>query len=182
MNLPYQLLDHPFYQAWSAGAITRVQLARYARSYAGFIAQMPVYWARIGADFQVDTSKIVAEEAAHAALWDVWSAQLIEPAACPPMTEVLDAFAAFTPSALLGAVQSFEVQQPAVARTKKDGLLAHYGFTETDLAYFDAHLYEQEHIDFGRRLAAAKATPAQYDHGFNHGAKVVYRSLDLFGP
>jgi pyrroloquinoline-quinone synthase len=181
MILSYSLLNHPFYQAWSHGTVTRGQLARYARSYAEFIAEMPAYWARIGQDFGVDTSAIVAEETQHIALWEKWSAQLPKTADYPRMTEVLDAFANFNASELLGAVQAFEIQQPGVARTKKDGLLAHYGFAETDTVYFDEHLNEQAHIDFGAGLAADKANLVELQKGFNRGAEVVYRSLDLFG-
>jgi len=180
MILPLQLLNHPFYQAWTHGTVTRDQLARYARSYAEFIAAMPAYWARIGQDFSVDTSAIVAEETHHIALWEDWSAQLPQPADYPRMTEVLDTFASFNASELLGAVHAFEIQQPAVAHTKKAGLLVHYGFAATDMVYFDEHLHEQAHIDFGANLAATKASAVELKHGFNRGAEVVYHSLDLF--
>jgi len=180
MILPRQLLDHPFYQAWTHGTVTRDQLARYSRSYAEFIAAMPSYWARIGQDFGVDTSALVAEETQHIALWEKWSAELPEAKDFPRMTEVLDTFASFNASELLGAVHAFEIQQPGVARTKKDGLLAHYGFAEADTVYFDEHLNEQAHIDFGANLAATKANPVELQNGFKRGAEVVYRSLDLF--
>jgi pyrroloquinoline-quinone synthase len=181
MILQHSLLNHPFYQAWSHGTVTRGQLARYARSYAEFIAAMPAYWTRIGQEFAVDTSAIVAEETQHVALWERWSAQLPQPADFPRMTEVLETFAACNASELLGAVHAFEIQQPGVARTKKDGLLAHYGFAEADTVYFDEHLNEQAHIDFGANLATTKADPVALQNGFNRGAKVVYHSLDLFG-
>src|ERR1700679_925003 len=103
MILPYSLLNHPFYQAWSHGTVTRSQLARYARSYAEFIAAMPAYWTRIGQEFGVDTTAIAAEETQHMALWEKWSAQLPQTADYPRMTEALDAFAAFNASELLGA-------------------------------------------------------------------------------
>lgn len=180
MNLKYQLLDHPFYQAWSHGTITVDQLARYSRSYAEFIAQMPVYWNQIAKAFGVDASKVVAEEIRHSELWGKWAARLPAPSNHPHMTEVMNAFEAFTPSELLGAVHAFEIQQPGVARTKKDGLLAHYGFIEAETVYFDEHLNEQEHIAFGEQLACAKADPAQFQRGFDHGAELVYRSLDMF--
>jgi len=180
MNLDFKLLNHPFYQAWSHGAVSREQLARYAHSYGEFIALMPDYWTRIGQGFKADTSKIVAEETVHALLWEKWTALLAEPSSYPRMTEVLEAFTGLTTSELLGAVQSFEIQQPDVARTKKAGLMAHYGFVATDTVYFDEHLREQEHIDFGQRLAAAKANPIEFQSGFNRSAELVYRSLDMF--
>ncbi len=180
MNLNHKLLDHPFYQAWSHGTVSREQLARYARSYGEFIALMPEYWTRIGQGFKADTARIVAEEAIHAVLWEKWAVLLPEPIAYPRMTEVIEAFADFNASELLGAVQAFETQQPEVARTKKTGLLSHYGFTEEDTAYFDEHLNEQAHIDFGLRLATSKANPGEFQSGCNRGAELVYHSLDLF--
>ncbi len=180
MNLTHKLLDHPFYQAWSHGKVTQDQLARYARGYAEFIGLMPAYWARIGQGLNVDTSKLVAEETAHAVLWEKWAAKLPEPSTHPRMTAVIEALDKLSPSELLGAVQAFEVQQPEVARTKKDGLLAHYGFAEKDTVYFDEHLKEEAHIEFGSRVAAAKAKPQEYQHGFELGAKWIYHSLDSF--
>ena len=180
MQLNYKLLDHPFYQAWSCGTITLDQLSRYAKSYAEFIAQMPVYWQRIADGLGADATTVVEEESAHIGLWDKWSARLPESAGFPRMTEVLDSFAGMTPSELLGAVHAFEIQQPGVARTKMDGLEKHYGFTADETTYFAEHLAEQEHIDFGTQLAATKANAEEFQRGFDAGAEKVYRSLDLF--
>jgi pyrroloquinoline quinone (PQQ) biosynthesis protein C len=162
------------------GEVSRERLARYAFAYVDFIAQMPVYWSRIGVAFVADTRKIVAEETAHIQLWKGWMKRLPEPADYPRMTELLDTYAGFSSDELLGAVQAFEIQQPAVAETKKTGLLQHYGFTEEDTVYFDEHLHEHEHIEFGTQLSETKADQAGFRRGFNRGAKVVYHSLDLF--
>lgn len=85
-----------------------------------------------------------------------------------------------TPSELLGALQSFEMQQPEVAATKKEGLLRHYGFLTDDLRYFDEHQREELHIAYGRSLADRFADPAEFDSGFASGSELIYHSLDEF--
>jgi pyrroloquinoline-quinone synthase len=39
----YDLLCHPFYQAWSAGTLTREDLAAYAADYYHHVAAFPAY-------------------------------------------------------------------------------------------------------------------------------------------
>ena len=84
------------------------------------------------------------------------------------------------PSRLLGALQAYEVQQPDVAATKKEGLIRHYGFSASDLTYFDEHQKEEAHIAYGCRLAERFADTREVDEGFAEGAELVYRSLDCF--
>lgn len=42
MNLKHKLLEHPFYQTWEKGEITKQQLSAYAKSYNEFITNIPV--------------------------------------------------------------------------------------------------------------------------------------------
>lgn len=180
MTLSHRLLDHPFYRQWTHGEVRPEQLSRYARSYAGFIDRMPTYWQRIGDALGADVAAVIADESEHAVLWGQWSAGLPAVTDAPRMDEVLDLFATLPADGLLGAVQAFEVQQPEVARTKRDGLLQHYGLGEQDVRYFDAHLREEAHIALGARIAATLPRREGYDAGFRRGAEALYRSLDLF--
>ena len=84
------------------------------------------------------------------------------------------------PSELLGAIHSFEVQQPEVAKTKKEGLLNHYGFSEADTTYFDEHMNEAEHIEYGRKLANDFAVKSDFEKGFSRGSEIFYNALDRF--
>src|SRR3989344_1431574 len=78
------LLKHPFYQAWSAGALTRQQLAGYEKKY---------YWGprnargirnekekRVPASLAAGTKKILAEQASeereHVELWERFARSL----------------------------------------------------------------------------------------------------------
>src|SRR2546422_7740352 len=44
----YDLLCHPFYQAWSAGELTRDDLREYARDYYPHVDAFPTYLAELG--------------------------------------------------------------------------------------------------------------------------------------
>lgn len=178
-----RLLDHPFYRAWTKGEITRDQLGAYHRSYAEFIRQVPVYWERVVLAFDEQAPggrEIVAEERSHIALWEEWGEDFPATGTAPGMSDVCREFDRLTPSQLLGALHAFEVQQPEVARTKRDGLLRFYGFRGEQLRYFDEHENEAKHIAFGSRMAETFADRKEFEAGFARGAEVVYHSLDRF--
>jgi len=183
MELKYRLLDHPFYQAWSCGEITKEQLGRYHKSYAEFIELMPSLWAKavkgLNADTQ-DAQAIIDDEESHIPLWDEWSEGLPKTESFPRMEIVINAFENMTVSELLGAIHAFEIQQPDVARTKKQGLIEHYGFDASVLRYFDEHMNEAEHIKFGKKLADEFANKDEFKAGFDKGAELIYNALDLY--
>jgi pyrroloquinoline quinone (PQQ) biosynthesis protein C len=183
MELKHKLLEHPFYQAWMNGEISEVQLSKYSRSYMDFIERIPLYWQNILDGFGIkDTTgkEIVEEEKQHIALWKQWSSQLEKAEPFPMMTTVLNEFEKMNPSELLGALHAFEIQQPGVAVTKKEGLLQHYGFTTETTAYFDEHMNEQKHISYGEMLARNFADKNDFANGFERGSKLIYESLNLF--
>ena len=183
MSVQPRLLDHAFYRGWMKGEIPVEMLAAYHRSYHEFISRVPGYWQRVVDAFQPDfpgEHPVVREERHHILLWEEWGRRLTPPPEFPRLSTLLDSLDAMTPSALLGALQAFEVQQPEVARTKKEGLMAHYGFGAPELTYFDEHQKEEEHIACGRSLAARFADRKEFDEGFARGAELVYASLDNF--
>jgi len=142
----YDLNAHPFYQAWRAGSLPLERLADYAAEWAPFIAALDRGWDRIGLPAYAD------EEREHDELWSRFRAALGAAAAGEmrwPQSRTLlavgeNAFAS-VPEAL-GALYSFEVQQPATARSKLDGLREHYAGTvdEAAQAYFRAHAIETD--------------------------------------
>lgn len=183
MDVQPRLLDHAFYKAWMAGEVSLPSLASYHRSYGEFIGRIPGYWQRVVEAFQPEfpgEHPVVRDERRHILLWEQWGSGLAPASGFPHLTPLTDELDAMTPSRLLGALQAFEVQQPEVARTKKDGLKRHYGFADGDLAYFDEHEKEEAHIAFGQRLASHCADPKEYEEGFARGAALVYSSLDNF--
>ncbi len=183
MELKYKLLDHPFYQAWTMGEVTFEQLSKYHKSYNDFIQLMPTYWDRINKGFNLndaDSKRIVEDETRHIGQWQMWNGNLPSTETFPKMEEVLSTFANMTPSELLGAVQAFEMQQPEVAHTKKEGLLNHYGYQAGELIYFDEHMEEEAHISYGLGLRDKYANAEEFQNGFDKASEVLYKGLDLF--
>jgi len=183
MNLKHKLLDHPFYRAWEKGEITKEQLSAYAASYNEFIKMVPEFWSVVISTFDSKSEegkKIIGEETAHINLWKKWSDKLPSSENFPSMNNEISSFNNFNPSELLGAIHAFEIQQPDVAKTKKEGLIKHYGFNESELIYFDEHMNEAEHIKYGDSLAKTKADYSDFEKGFEKGSKIIYRSLDKF--
>lgn len=139
---PWQLLDHPFYQAWSAGTLPLEALRAYGREYGAFINQLPSGWLALG------DGETAEEEMEHAELWEAFADALDTPVgpAEAPQVEALCAtartlFAA--PVDALGALYAFEVQQPATAQSKLDGLKAHYALPATAETYFEVHCHNE---------------------------------------
>jgi pyrroloquinoline-quinone synthase len=183
VELTKKLLDHPFYQSWTKGEITMDQLSIYHDSYAEFIARVPEFWEKAINGLGDDSSygkTVVKEETDHIALWDEWKHRLPENSGFPRMTEIMESLDTMTPSELLGAIHSFEIQQPEVAKTKKEGLVCHYGYKEEEMTYFDDHEEEAGHIRFGQMLADKAANKEEFEIGFRRGSELFYKGLDLF--
>mgnify|MGYP001555151826 CR=1 FL=1 len=183
MELKHKLLDHPFYQAWNEGEITADQLAKYHESYKEFIEKVPDYWQKIIDGFGEDSTfakSVVEDERSHIPLWNEWESRLPETDGHPDMKDVIEALDSMTNSELLGAIHAFEIQQPEVAKTKKEGLLKHYNFTEEEMTYFDEHQNEEPHIRFGKRLAERFANQTEFQRGFDKGAEIFYNALDKY--
>lgn len=183
MILKHKLLDHPFYQKWEKGEITLQQLSSYAKSYNDFISNIPQYWEYIINNFDSENpvgKKIIKEENEHIFLWNKWSEKLPSTDSYPSMKKDIDSFNKMNASELLGAVHAFEIQQPDVAKTKKAGLINHYGFAGEDTKYFDEHMNETEHIRFGEYLQNNFADKNDFEYGFIKGSEIIYYSLDKF--
>ena len=134
----WNLLKHPFYQAWSAGALPVEALQIYAREYGNFIATLPRAWETLNDAATAD------EEREHAELWTGFTAAVGGFTADASFDQTVrlarasdELFAAR--ASALGALYAFEAQQPATAKSKLDGLRAHYSFSQAVEPYFEAH-------------------------------------------
>ena len=182
MKLKNKLLDHPFYQLWTKGEITKEQLSKYSYSYFELVKQIPVLWSQSVKGLNAESSvsdKVILEELSHISMCDKFKSKL-DCENYPSMSDVNDELSKMNPSELLGAIHSFEVQQPEVAKTKKEGLLNHYGFNENDTIYFDEHMNEAEHIEYGSSLAKNYANQNDFENGFAKGSEIFYNALDRF--
>lgn len=134
----WNLLNHPFYQAWSAGTLPSEALASYAREYGAFINLLPQGWATQQDEETAD------EEREHAELWDDFAVALGTKVATPMIAEtgaLCDSarklFA--EPASAMGALYAFEAQQPPTATSKLDGLRKHYSLGARAEVYFEKH-------------------------------------------
>ena len=140
----FDLNQHPFYADWRAGTLPIERLAGYADEWAPFIGAVEAGWERIG------FPAYAAEEREHDVLWARFRASLDATGEMRrPQSKTLlavgeHAFASVPES--LGALYSFEVQQPVTASSKLAGLREHYAGTVDAHAqqYFVEHAVETD--------------------------------------
>ncbi len=142
----HNLLNHPFYQAWSSGELPIEALRSYAREYGAFISTVPDGWEAVG-----DTETAV-EEVEHIDLWADFAAGLdtrVSEADIPQVKTLVEtANALFSERATaLGALYAFEAQQPATAQSKLVGLKAFYRLPETVEPYFETHSHNDHEAE-----------------------------------
>jgi pyrroloquinoline-quinone synthase len=148
----HNLNEHPFYRAWQAGVLPRYKLVAYASEYAPFIEAIELGWRSLGEHDHA------ASEREHAGLWDDFRAALGPrlDSSCPEARGLVDeARRSFAdPAESVGALYAFESQQPSTARSKLDGLRAHYAVGEGATSYFRIHADEYWERDELRRRVA----------------------------
>ena len=170
----WNVLDHPFYERWSAGALTRDDLALYAGQYRHAVVALAEAADRAahaaGPDERAPLAAHAGEEAAHVVLWDMFAgaAGADGPQPAEPETEECAAAWAGEGRDLLGhlvALYAIESAQPAISRVKADGLRDHYGFpTGSGTAYFDLHAErDREHAAEGKALIGERLDGADED-------------------
>lgn len=134
----WKLLNHPFYQSWSAGTLPVEALQVYAREYGSFIETLPAGWSTLG------DPETAAEEEQHARLWQDFTGALGAKPGSPEIAQTTElvrtAAEAFghAPQAL-GALYAFEVQQPDTAQSKLQGLKTWYSLPPKSEPYFEVH-------------------------------------------
>ncbi len=159
----YDLLCHPFYQAWSAGQLTRDDLREYAGDYYHHVAAFPNYLAEFFARTsdpelrRAVLSNLCDEESyegrpgrSHVDLWLDFAAGMgadrHDVRRQNPLPEIRELTAFFhriatdgAPEAALAAFYAYESQVPRVAEAKARGLKESYGADDATCAYFTVH-------------------------------------------
>jgi pyrroloquinoline-quinone synthase len=197
----YDLLKHPFYQAWTAGELTREQLAFYGRQYLQHVAAFPTYLTALharlpeGATRRAILSNATDEEISgrsHADLWRQFISGMEPkpeaPCVLPEMHELVNSFREMATEATLptalGAFYAYESQVPRVAETKLAGLKAHYGADDRTCEYFFVHqTADIHHSNVWRGLidpcvAENSDSGAEVLAGVDRAAKGLWRALD----
>ena len=180
----WNVLEHPFYQRWSEGSLTRDELAFYAGEYRHAVVALA---AGLGSASDAAEPAIrpklaehAAEEAAHVELWDDFARALEADRGRRPRPETEACTESWTAGrdALEGLVAAYTIEsgQPAISRTKLDGLLERYDFDEGPATeYFALHAErDHEHAEQSRELIEERLADADLDR-LLHVAEGVLR-------
>lgn len=155
----YDLLCHPFYQAWSAGQLTCADLREYAAQYYHHVAAFPTYLSAFHARLETGDLRravlqnLCEEEIAGRSHSDLWldfaegmGADPVEAQSSEPIPEICALIGTFrhlaceqpVPAAL-AAFYAYESQVPRVAQLKARGLKELYGADAKTCRYFTLH-------------------------------------------
>tara|TARA_B100001123_G_scaffold398835_1_gene483251 strand:- start:876 stop:1535 length:660 start_codon:yes stop_codon:yes gene_type:complete len=154
------LLQHPFYQAWSAGTLEMEKLQDYARQYYHFERSFPRFLSAIHARTESpEIRQLLLEnlwdeehgERNHPALWLEFAKALgvsrneVEQAEPhPETTALIDHYLEVATKApvaeALAALFAYESQVPEIAWEKIKGLTEHYGLLPDQFEFFSVHL------------------------------------------
>jgi pyrroloquinoline-quinone synthase len=156
----WNVLTHPFYQHWSAGELSREDLGRYAGQYRHAVRAIATISdaAAEAAPEHPELAEHAAEERAHVALWDGFVAAVGGRTDAAPTPETEECVAEWTVDAsLIGSLArlyAIESGQPAISRTKSEGLARFYGLDGGEgTEYFRVHeRLDHEHSTQAREL------------------------------
>ncbi len=174
----FDLLQHPFYQAWNAGTLPREALATYAAEWGNFVAQVPQGWAAHGDE------AIAAEERTHVDLWADFAGGLGVAVTPPSIAEVRSLssvcernFGSSVTS--IGALYAFEAQQPKTSTSKLAGLKAHYSLSPEAQEYFRVHCDDVHEMEIlaGRAEALSPEDQERTIAACHETAKALWDAL-----
>lgn len=161
----YDLLCHPFYQAWSGGRLTRNDLCDYAQNYYHHVEAFPSYLAAFGLRLEdgelrravlanLSDEKGVEERKGtasvpHSELWLDFaegmgsSRNLDWHTSIPEIRQLIgyfhDVASEGAPEEALAAFYAYESQVPRIAQEKARGLRQMYGSDDKTCGYFALH-------------------------------------------
>jgi pyrroloquinoline-quinone synthase len=199
----YDLLQHPFYQAWSNGELTREDLKFYAVQYYRHVSAFPSYLTALhsrlpeGALRRSVLANAYEEECSGVAHSDLWlrfsegigrASNSVAPSSVPEVDNLVNTFreiAQQAPAATaLGAFYAYESQVPRIAAEKRAGLQKYYGTDERTCSYFSLHeTADVHHANVWRKLldslAEQDANCAEEAlEGVTRASRALWEALD----
>jgi pyrroloquinoline-quinone synthase len=187
----WNVLEHPFYQRWSMGELSREELAAYSGQYrhaTAAIARLSASVAESAPDSErAELRRHAEEEEAHIALWDGFVEAVGGEVAAAPTPETKECVERWTAGddrlAQLVRLYAIESGQPAISKTKREGLAEHYGIGDgPGNEYFRVHeKADVEHASEGRSLIErhlAGADPDALVAAAEDAFKANWRLLD----
>ena len=205
---PFDLLCHPFYQAWTAGQLSRDDLREYAAEYYHHVQGFPQHLLTLAARLpESDLRRAVLENFTdemaldgsgvrpHHALWlqfaEGMGASVPEVRTREPIAEIRELTATFdkiassgSPAEALAAFYAYESQVPRVAEAKEAGLRDLYGADADTCAYFHLHkTADVQHSQVWRKQldTILAERPESADAALNAAetaARSLWRALD----
>lgn len=198
------MLNHPFYQRWSTGELTRGELEEYSRQYYPYTLAFPTFVSAMHAHTddiairQYLLENLIEEERGpenHPELWlrfcEALGVGRDDVTATAPNQATTALIASMRNLARseklhegLASLYAYESQIPAVAKAKIDGLAAWYGITAPrDIAFFSVHMTaDVQHSQTARELLKTLCdTPETCEEARQAAAQTVnalYRFLD----
>lgn len=170
----WNVLEHPFYQRWSAGELTRDELARYSGQYrhaTAAIARLSTAAADAAPEAErAELRRHAEEEAQHVELWDGFVEAVGGEIGAEPTPETLECVETWTAEdgfvPELVRLYAIESSQPAISKTKREGLAEHYGIGDgRGNEYFTVHeSADVAHAAQGRSLIERHLGEADEDH------------------
>jgi len=158
----WNVLEHPFYERWSAGELSGEELARYSGQYRHATVAIAALSERIAESApQAERDGLrhhAAEEADHVALWDGFVEAVGGDSSALPSAGTAKCVATWTADdGLLSSMvrlYAIESGQPGIARVKREGLADHYGIGDGEgNDYFRVHeQLDVEHARAGREM------------------------------
>ncbi len=196
----YHLLQHPFYQDWQKGQLTKEDLQYYAVQYYHHIHIFPRHISAIHTQCedlpsrQILLANLCDEEQGpnnHPTLWlqfaqslDMSKEDVIFSQSNRATANLITSFRQCTQSSYeegLGALIAQEYQVPAIAASKLEGLKKYYQIEERQAEYFVVHAtVDQEHTQacwsLIEALPLSKQKKAQ--KSAKHIAQYLWKFLD----
>jgi pyrroloquinoline-quinone synthase len=161
----WNVLRHPFYIRWTAGELTREELARYSGQYRHAVEAI-AHTSAEAADAVPTSPELrehAAEEREHVALWDEFVSATGGDTAAHATAETAQCVQVWSSGTDLASnlvtLYAIESAQPEISRVKREGLVSRYGFQAGDgTRYFEVHeRLDAEHAERARELLAEVA-------------------------
>jgi pyrroloquinoline-quinone synthase len=182
------VLEHPFYERWSAGELSAAELSCYAGEYRHAVIALASASAsaaeKAAPAHRAGLRRHAEEEASHLTLWEGFAqaagapAPASGPEALPGTRACVEAWMAGEDLLEhLAVLYAIEAGQPEVSRTKLEGLTAHYGYSEEGPAseYFRVH--ETLDVDHARQAGELITTlMAEVEDPEDHADRMVRRA------
>ena len=148
------LLNHPFYQAWSDGKLTREALAGYSKEYYQLVKAVPIFMTQL-MDYvpesmydELDFHQ--QEEFTHIGMWEKFASglgisrnDLLKHDGLYKTNHAVSGMHQLMTSVESGvsAMYAFEKEIPKISQIKLEGLAEFYGLTSEDVTrYFKEHM------------------------------------------